>query len=79
MDAIVRRGEAYIHYKVFPEADGIFQAQLIRYEGCPTEEPPMELTLVKSFRRWTGSVNDSELLNGLGEVIDSINSGRLRR
>ena len=74
MDVIVRLGEALVHYTVSRETKDIYQARLVRYEGCPTEEPPRDLILVKGYRRWTGSVDRPELLNEMGQVIDSLRS-----
>lgn len=74
MEAIVRMGEAYIHYNISRAAQGIYQARLIRYEGCPTEEPPRELVLTRGYRCWAGSANHPLLLNELGKMIDSLSS-----
>jgi hypothetical protein len=76
MDAIVRLGDSLVHYRVSSEARGIYQATLVRYEGCPTEEPPKTFLLVKSFRRWIGSDVNVDLLNEVGNVIDKVSSYR---
>jgi hypothetical protein len=76
MDAIVRLGDSLLHYRVSAEARGIYQATLVRYEGCPTEEPPKTFLLVKSFRRWIGSEVNIDLLNEVGRVIDKVSSYR---
>jgi hypothetical protein len=72
MDAIVRMGDAFIHYNISREAHGIYQARLVRYEGCPTEEPPPELVLTRGYRCWAGSADYPLLLNELGKLIDSL-------
>jgi hypothetical protein len=74
MDAIVRIGEAFVHYNISREAHGIYQARLVRYEGCPTEEPPRELVLTRGYRCWTGSTDHPMLLNELGKLIDTLSS-----
>jgi len=74
MDAIVRMGDAFIHYNISREAHGIYQARLVRYEGCPTEEPPRELILTKGYRCWAGSTDHQRLLNDLGRLIDTLSS-----
>jgi hypothetical protein len=74
MDAIVRMGDAYIHYNISREGPGIYQARLIRYEGCPTEEPPRDVVLTRGYRCWAGSANHPLLLNELGKMIDSLSS-----
>jgi hypothetical protein len=74
MDAIVRVGDSLVHYKVSPEGRGIYQATLVRYEGCPTEEPPKTFLLVKSFRHWIGSDVNIALLNEVGNVIDKVST-----
>ena len=75
MDAIVKLGDAFIHYNISREAHGIYQARLVRYEGCPTEEPPSELVLTQGYRCWRGSTNHPILLHELGKLIDTLSSG----
>jgi hypothetical protein len=72
MDAIVKLGDAFIHYNISREANGIYQARLVRYEGCPTEEPPRELVLTRGYRCWRGSMNHPMLLHELGKLIDTL-------
>jgi hypothetical protein len=58
------------YYEISPEAGGIYQASLLRYEGGDIAAPPQEVTLVKSVRRWAGSNEERPLVDALGQVID---------
>jgi hypothetical protein len=58
------------YYEIAPEAGGIYQARLLRYEGGDWVTPPPCITLVKSVRRWAGSHEERPLLEALGRVID---------
>lgn len=58
------------HYEIAPEAHGIYQARLLRYEGGDLITPPPWITLVRSVRRWVGSTGERLLVQALGRVID---------
>ena len=58
------------HYEIAPEAAGVYQARLLKYEGGDLLAPPPHIILVKSVRRWVGSHEERPLLEALGRVID---------
>jgi len=67
------------HYSINQEGKGVFLAQLEQFEGPPQEEPPANVILTKSVRRWRGSSEDQTLIDHLGQAIedgllDKINS-----
>ena len=62
---------ALAHYGVTQENEGIFLAQLIRYDGRPDHAPPVKITLVKGLSHWSGSSERDELVDDLGEIIDN--------
>ena len=65
------------HYKVTAEDLGIFNAYLERYDGKSGNTPPPRIILVRGASQWSGSVEDQELLNKIGEVVDRRTKGRL--
>lgn len=58
------------YYEIFPEAGGVYQARLLKYEGGDWLTPPERITLVRSVRRWAGSHGERPLLDALGRIID---------
>ena len=71
MKAVVPFGEGMAHYLVSPESSGIYQARLVDFEGTAERMPPDEVILVKGYRQWSGSYERQDLLNSLGEAIES--------
>ena len=71
MKAVVPFGEGMAHYLVSPESSGIYQARLVEFEGTAERMPPDEVILVKGYRQWSGSYERQDLLNSLGEAIES--------
>jgi hypothetical protein len=71
MKAVVPFGEGMAHYLVSPESSGIYQARLVDFEGTAERKPPDEVILVKGYRQWSGSYERQDLLNSLGEAIES--------
>lgn len=69
--AVVKYRGALAHYGVTQENEGIFQAQLIRYDGRPDHAPPVKITLVKGLNNWSGSSEKEELVDEIGEIIDN--------
>ena len=63
--------DAIAHYKIIPEEENIFFAELLKYEGSAEHAPPACLLLVKGIRRWLGSEDYQELLNELGNSIEN--------
>ena len=58
------------YYKIFGGQNGVFTAQLIKYEGSPDSEPPREFLLHKEGRHWTDDDTSQDLLNDLGKAIE---------
>lgn len=65
----VNGGEAC--YSLASDGRGMFQAMLLHYNGDPNGMPPQCITLVRGLRKWTGSSDNEQVLQYLGEVIDS--------
>ena len=65
------------HFNVVPGNRDIFHAYLLRYDGKPSHTPPSTIILVRGIRHWSGSVDDTALLEKIGEVIDRRTKGRL--
>ena len=59
------------HYYINQENEGIFKASLVRYDGRLDHYPPYVVTLIRSATYWSGSIDEIELLNSLGKVIDA--------
>jgi hypothetical protein len=58
------------HYQICPESNGIYQAQLLHYDGSSTRLPPMEVILVRGYRQWSGSYERQDFLNEIGSAIE---------
>lgn len=71
MKAVVPFDEGIAYYVVSPESSGIYQAKLVDYQGNTVNKPPSEVILVKGYRQWSGSFERQDLLNSLGEAIES--------
>lgn len=63
------------YYEITPDAGGIYQARLLRYDGGDIIAPPQSVTLVRSVRRWAGSNEERLIVDALGAVIDRRVSG----
>lgn len=74
LSASVQFRNALAHYSLVPEAEGVFLAQLQAYEGNPKDAPPSTILLARGIRRWTGSVDNSEVLEALGQVLEGSTS-----
>jgi hypothetical protein len=59
------------HYYINQEHEGIYKASLVRYDGRMDHYPPYVITLIRSATHWSGSIDEIELLNGLGRIIDT--------
>ena len=62
---------ALAHYTISQEEEGVFLAQLIDYEGKPDYAPPVQILLTRGIRRWIGSFDNQEVLDALGQAIDT--------
>ena len=68
MDVIIAYKGALAFYSVICEKPGLYSAYLKEYRA---EAPPPEIiTLTRSLRHWTGSIDDETLLNEIGSSID---------
>ena len=65
------------HYKIMEKGVGIFNAYLQRYDGKMEKKPAQSIILVRGARHWSGSIENQNLLDKLGEVIDRKTRGRL--
>ncbi len=68
MEVVIVYKGALAYYNIVREKDDVYTAYLKNYNGF--EQPHSTLTLVKSIRHWTGSVEDDELLFELGKAIE---------
>jgi hypothetical protein len=59
------------HYYINQENEGIYKASLVRYDGRLDHYPPYVVTLIRSATHWSGSIDEIELLNSLGKIIDT--------
>ncbi|HEU0110058.1 MAG TPA: hypothetical protein VFQ73_04235 [Flavisolibacter sp.] len=71
LKAIVQFEGGLAHYNVLPETNGIYQARLLQYDGNSEKAPPSEVILVRGYRQWSGSYERQDLLNDIGNVIES--------
>ena len=69
MQALIKYGDGEAVYDIRRENPGIYSGTLVYYTGSVKTLPPDELTLVRGVRGWTGSCDDVQLLNDLGQVI----------
>lgn len=58
------------HYHIIPEANGIYLARLIRYEGADVVAPPETVTLVRGARHWVGSTKEQYMVDELGKALE---------
>ena len=70
MTAVVQYLGDLAHYSITPESDGIFSAQLLKYEGPNVVTPPHNLVLVRGVRKWVGSYEEQYFVEELGRAID---------
>ncbi len=68
MEVVIVYKGALAYYNIVREKDDVYSAYLKNCNGF--EKPQHTLTLVKSIRHWTGSVEDDELLFELGRAIE---------
>ncbi|MGZ8561410.1 MAG: hypothetical protein ACXWV3_07435 [Flavisolibacter sp.] len=68
MEVVIVYKGALAYYNIVCEKDDVYSAYLKNCDGF--EKPQGTLTLVKSIRHWTGSVEDDELLFELGKAIE---------
>ena len=72
LEAVVSYGEHFALYHLSSESEGVYQAELVKFYGSPNEAaPPEQVLLVKGVRKWIGHPVIPELLNDLGQAIES--------
>jgi hypothetical protein len=72
LEAVVSYGNDFALYHLFPEQEGVYHAELIRFYGsADAEPPPKQILLVKGVRKWIGNFDLPELLNELGQAIET--------
>ena len=71
LEIMLRYRGGHVHYRLHEEAERIFTAYMVSFDGNSTNSPAEEITLVKGVRNWTGSVEDDLLLQELGKFIDT--------
>jgi hypothetical protein len=59
-------------FEVFPEGRGLYRAELVGYTGSPELSPPARILLIRNVRQWSGSCENSTLLNRLGSEIEKV-------
>jgi hypothetical protein len=63
--AVVLHHRALAHYTVTEREGNQFVAYLLAYKGDPASSPPREVSLEKSGRHCTGSIEDVALMDEL--------------
>lgn len=71
LEAVVSFGEHFALYHLSSECEGVYQAELVKFYGSPDTAPPQLVLLVKGVRKWIGHPGIPELLNDLGQAIES--------
>ena len=71
LEAVVSYGEHFARYHLFSESEGVYQAELVTFYGSPDAAPPEQVLLVRGVRKWIGHPVIPELLNELGQAIES--------
>lgn len=67
---------AYAHFELIREANRIYTAELIHYDGCVEDSPPKIILLLRGIRVWWGSAEDKELVKVLGDYISSLSESK---
>lgn len=67
----IRFKMATANYAIRMEAPGVYQAELVNFDGDANQRPPLKITLIRSVRSWTGSIDDEMLLNQLGAAMEA--------
>jgi hypothetical protein len=75
--ATVRYRNAQAHFELIRECERIYCADLLQYEGAAEYTPPATIVLLRGLRYWWGSAADKDLVNALGEHIDSLSESAL--
>lgn len=70
LKASIKYGSGFASFEIRRESPGVYHAALVYFDGDEKKAPPPEITLVRGIRQWTGSLDDSDLLNELGRIIE---------
>ena len=74
--AIAKFKGALARYNIIQENENVYHAILVKYDGKEEKMPPIDILLIRSVRHWSGSIDDQNLLDELGVVIDRRVNGR---
>jgi hypothetical protein len=69
LKAAIYYRNAYAHYIIKRENKGLYQADLILYDGPAEKAPAASVILIKAPCHWRGSTDDQELVNSLGNIL----------
>ena len=68
MAVVIHKG-ALAHYSVHKSGNEEYEAHLLQYGGALENEPPHDLSFIKSGRHCTGSVGDQDLMDDLRNAV----------
>lgn len=71
VEAQINYKDSPVRFRIRQERKGIFTACLISPEDANNRDLPKEITMIRSIRNWTGSIDDEKLLRELGGCIDA--------
>lgn len=57
-------------YKISGGRNGLFNAELLKYDGPEGARPPIEFGLCKEGRHWRNEETNQDLLDELGKAIE---------
>jgi len=72
IETTIKIKKATAHYTLAPAGPGMYYADLQKFSGKPENAPPSRILLVRNVRQWSGSIENTALLNQLGQVIDTM-------
>jgi hypothetical protein len=70
LKANVKYGGTHSCFMIYKDSPGVYHAHLVYFDGDQNLSPPEKITLIRGMRKWTGSCEDSTLLNELGKIIE---------
>jgi len=69
--AVIFHKGALAHYTVSQREGNGLVARLLAYSGDPASSPPKQVSLVKTGRHCTGSIDDEELMDEIYHATKS--------
>lgn len=69
MVTAVHKG-ASAHFEVLSEAPGIYEVELVSYDGRKSQSPPAQFMMLRGIVSWSGSIDDKILLNNIGAQVE---------